>query len=73
MDIWRDIRLKARQRHREAAATALASTADALVRSGLKIAKLQVDEFDPGTVFGPGVLGALERDDGFVRLGRVDV
>jgi DNA helicase-2/ATP-dependent DNA helicase PcrA len=68
MDIWRDIRLKARQRHREAAASASANTADALVRSGLKVAKLQVDEFDPGTVFGPGVLGALERDDGFVRL-----
>ncbi len=68
MDIWRDIRLKARQRHMEAAAMASANTADALVRSGLKIAKLQVDEFDPGTVFGAGVLGALERDDGFVRL-----
>lgn len=68
MDIWRDIRLKARQRHAEAAARASADTADALVRSGLKIAKLQVDEFEPGTVFGPGVLGALERDDGFVRL-----
>ena len=68
MDIWRDIRLKARQRHREAASTASGNTADALVRAGLKVANLQIDEFDPGTVFGPGVLGALERDDGFVRL-----
>jgi superfamily I DNA/RNA helicase/Zn-dependent peptidase ImmA (M78 family) len=68
MDIWRDIRLKARQRHNEAAAAASNTAADALVKSGLKIAKLQVDKFEPGTVFGPEVLGVLEREDGFVRL-----
>lgn len=68
MDIWRDIRLKARQRHELAAGKTASNLARDLVRAGLKDAGLQVDEFDPGSVFGPGVLGALEREDGFVRL-----
>ena len=70
MDTWRDIRLKARQRHQEASADNGLTPAAALVKAGLRKAKLQVDRFDPGTVYGPGVLGALERDGGFVRLAR---
>ena len=68
MDIWRDIRLKARQRHAEARSKASSDLASELVKHGLKQAGLQTDTFDPGTVYGEGVLGALEREDGFVRL-----
>lgn len=70
MDTWRDVRLKARQRHQEASAANGLTPAAALVKSGLRKARLQVDRFEPGTVYGPGVLGALERDGGFVRLAR---
>lgn len=68
MDVWRDIRLKARERHAEASIQDGLTPAAALVRSALDVAGLQVDRFHPGTVYGPGVLGALEREDGFVRL-----
>lgn len=68
MDVWRDVRLKARQRHAEARDEASSDAASELVAHGLKQAGLQTDNFEPGTVYGIGVLGTLERDDGFVRL-----
>lgn len=68
MDVWRDIRLKARQRHAEARDKARSDAASELVAHGLKQAGLQTDNFEPGTVYDVGVLGALEREDGFVRL-----
>jgi DNA helicase-2/ATP-dependent DNA helicase PcrA len=68
MDVWRDVRLKARQRHTEARDKASSDAASELVKHGLKLAGLQTDTFAPGTVYGDGVLGALEREDGFVRL-----
>ncbi|MCJ2102373.1 UvrD-helicase domain-containing protein [Methylobacterium sp. E-046] len=68
MDPWRDIRLKARRRHAEACEVATARTAEALVKAALKIAKLQVSRFAPGTRYAVGVLGALDRSGGFVRL-----
>ncbi|WP_374250327.1 UvrD-helicase domain-containing protein [Xanthobacter sp.] len=68
MDVWRDVRLKARQRHAEARDKASSDAAAELVAQGLKQAGLQTDNFEPGTVYGVGVLGALERNDGFVRL-----
>lgn len=68
MDVWRDIRLKARQRHHEAAAIAPDASSWSIVKAGLKLARLQIDEFESGTVYGSEVLGALEREDGFVRL-----
>ncbi len=68
MDPWRDIRLKARRRHAEASAVATARTAEALVKAALKVARLQVSRFAPGTRYAVGVLGALDREDGFVRL-----
>jgi hypothetical protein len=68
MDVWRDVRLKARQRHAEARDKARSDAASELVAHGLKQAGLQTDNFEPGTVYDVGVLGALEREDGFVRL-----
>ncbi|MEN3236380.1 UvrD-helicase domain-containing protein [Methylobacterium ajmalii] len=68
MDAWRGIRIEARRRHAEAAARASDGTIAALVAAALSIADLEVELFEPGTVYGPEVAGALERADGFVRL-----
>jgi superfamily I DNA/RNA helicase len=68
MDIWRDVRRKARQRHREAVTHAKDASAAALAMAGLKAARLRVSRFTPGSIFGEGVLGALEREDRVVRL-----
>jgi DNA helicase-2/ATP-dependent DNA helicase PcrA len=68
MDIWRDIRLQARQRRSEVENGAPIVRASALIAAARKKAGLQLDRFEPGTVYGVGVLGALERDDGFVRI-----
>ena len=68
MNTWRDVRLKARERHEQISTVPGLTPAKILVRAGLKAAKLQVDRFQPGTVYAEGVLGALEREDGFVRL-----
>lgn len=68
MDIWREIRRKARQRHREAVAKADGSSATALATAGLKVARLRVSRFNPGSIYGEDVLGALEREDRVVRL-----
>jgi DNA helicase II / ATP-dependent DNA helicase PcrA len=70
MDIWRDIRILAR-RHREeieAGNGAPITRASDLIAATRKKAGLQVDRFEPGTVYSDGVLGALEREDGFVRV-----
>lgn len=68
MNTWHDVRLKARARHDQVSVVPGLTPAAVLVKAGLKAAKLQVDRFEPGTVYEEGVLGALERDDGFVRL-----
>ncbi|WP_187273298.1 ATP-dependent helicase [Methylobacterium sp. WL19] len=68
MDVWRDIRLRARHRHREASVSNGLTPATAIVAAGLRVARLQVDRFEPGVRYKAGVLGVLEREDGFVRL-----
>ncbi|GJD34009.1 ATP-dependent helicase [Methylobacterium aerolatum] len=68
MDIWRDIRRTARQRHHEAAAKAKDHSAGSLAVAGLKAARLSASRFVPGSIYGEGVLGALEREDRVVRL-----
>lgn len=68
MDVWRDIRKRAQQRSREASALAEQNSASALAKAGLKAAQLGLSTFQPGTIYGAGVLGALEREDCFVRL-----
>ncbi|MGE8131427.1 UvrD-helicase domain-containing protein [Methylobacterium sp. NPDC080182] len=68
MDTWREVRVKARRCHAQAAARASDGTAAALVAAALAIADLEVDLFDPGTIHGPEVVGALDRGPGFVRL-----
>ncbi|SDO22833.1 Superfamily I DNA or RNA helicase [Methylobacterium phyllostachyos] len=68
MDAWRGIRVIARRVHAEAAARAVDGTGAALVAAALQIADLEVDTLEPGTVYGPEVIGVLERGDGFIRL-----
>jgi len=68
MDIWRDIRLKARQYNEDASRDVSINSAIDLVRAGLRKADLQLDTLQPHTVYGEGVLGVLEREDGFVRI-----
>lgn len=68
MDAWREIRRKARRSHADATASGSGATAADLVATGLRDADLEISHFAPGTIYGKGVLGALEREDGFVRL-----
>ena len=70
MDIWREIRLQARRRRDEIEAEAGGPIlrADDLVAAARKYVGLQIDRFNPGTVYGEGVVGSLEREDGFVRV-----
>lgn len=68
MDAWRGIRVIARRVHADAAARAVDGTASALVAAALELADLEVDTLEPGAVYGPEVVGVLERGDGFVRL-----
>ncbi|MCB4803722.1 superfamily I DNA/RNA helicase [Methylobacterium brachiatum] len=68
MDAWRGIRVIARRAHAEAAVRAVDETAAALVAAALEIADLEVDTLEAGTVYGPEVIGVLERGDGFIRL-----
>jgi DNA helicase II / ATP-dependent DNA helicase PcrA len=70
MDIWRDIRMQARQRRAEVEAKnggPILRAADLIAAARTK-AGLQIDRFEPGTIYGDGVLGALEREDGFLRV-----
>jgi DNA helicase II / ATP-dependent DNA helicase PcrA len=63
MDIWRDIRLQARRRRDdiEAENGAPFTRAADLIAAARRKAGLQIDRFEPGTVYGDGVLGALVR------------
>ena len=73
MDAWGDIRLKARQCHLQALASAGGDRrAQALIDAMLKLYDLELRYYDPGTAGGEGVLGFLERADGLVgRIGSV--
>jgi superfamily I DNA/RNA helicase len=68
VDIWRDIRLQARQRRSEIENGTRISRASDLVAAARKKEGLQLDRFESGTVYGEGVVGALEREGGFVRV-----
>jgi DNA helicase II / ATP-dependent DNA helicase PcrA len=68
MDIWREIRLQARQRRSEIENGTRIARASDLVAKARKEVGLQLDRFAPGTVYSDGVVGALEREDGFVRV-----
>jgi DNA helicase-2/ATP-dependent DNA helicase PcrA len=68
MDIWREIRLQARQRRSDVEKRTPISRASDLVTVARKEAGLQLDRFESGTVYAEGVVGALERDDGVVRI-----
>lgn len=66
---WTGIRRRARECHLEALALADGDRrASACLTAALKQADLQVQPFEPGKPFGPGVLGVLERDDGLVHV-----
>src|SRR5262245_14082006 len=69
MDTWIDIRRKARQCHEEALRRTNGDRrATALIQEALAAADLEVRQFEPGTTFGKGVLGVLERTDGLVNV-----
>jgi DNA helicase II / ATP-dependent DNA helicase PcrA len=68
MDIWRDIRLQARQRRSEVENGTPIVRVSELIAAARKKMGLQLDRFEPGTVYSDGVVGALERDDGIVRV-----
>lgn len=68
MNIWRDLRLQARERRSEVEEGRRIVRSGDLVSKARKKAGLQLDRFAPGTVYGEGVVGALEREDGFVRV-----
>lgn len=69
MDTWIEIRRQAMECH----AQALRKTngdrrASALIQAALEEADLEVRRFVPGTTFGKGVLGVLERSAGLVNV-----
>ncbi|QOJ14012.1 MAG: UvrD-helicase domain-containing protein [Planctomycetia bacterium] len=69
MDTWVDIRRKARQCHEEALRRASGNrSAIALTQGALAAADLDIRRFEPGTTFGKGVLGVLERSAGLVNV-----
>ena len=63
MDAWGDIRLKARDWHRQALQEANGiRKAPAILAAALKLDDLQLHHYDPGTIVGDGVHGFLDRD-----------
>jgi superfamily I DNA/RNA helicase len=69
MDAWRDIRLKARNCHTTALATAEGDRRGrALVNAALKNGDWELRYCQPGEVFGVGVRGSFERADGLVYV-----
>ena len=71
MDAWTDIRRKARQCHEDALRIAGGDRrANALVEAGLKPGDLELRMFEPGTRFGHGVYGVLERSFGLVNVAK---
>ncbi len=71
MDSWSDIRRKARACHQRALAKANGDRrAAALLKAALANADLELRYYQPGTTFGPGVLGSFEREPGLVNVAR---
>ena len=71
MDTWIDIRRKARQCHEQALSKANGDRrAGALVAAALELDDLEVRLFEPGTTFGHGVFGVLERSYGLVNVAK---
>ena len=69
MDAWRNIRLKARDCHLKALATAEGDRRGrALVNAALTNGDWELRYCQPGEVFGPGVRGSFERADGLVYI-----
>lgn len=69
MDGWSDIRRKARACHAKALTKAKGDRrASALVTAALANADLERRYYEPGTVFGEGVLGSFERASGLVNV-----
>jgi DNA helicase-2/ATP-dependent DNA helicase PcrA len=66
---WAEIRRRARACHVQAIAESKGDRRAAeCVRAALNKADLQIQPFEPGTSFGEGVLGVLERADGLVHV-----
>ncbi len=66
---WTEIRRRARACHDQALADTKGDRrATVCIDAALKKADLQEQPFAPGTSFGPGVLGVLERQDGLVHV-----
>jgi DNA helicase-2/ATP-dependent DNA helicase PcrA len=71
MDAWIDIRWKARQCHQEALKETQGDRrASALITAALKNDDLHLRPFHPGSKFGDGVYGLLERANGIVNVAR---
>lgn len=66
---WTEIRWQARERHAAAlVATNGDRSANALVQAEIAAADLELEQFTPGTKFGSGMLGLLERVEGIVHV-----
>src|SRR4051812_6227969 len=69
MDAWRDIRLKARECHRQALLKAKGvRKAPELLASALKEEDLQLTRYEPGSVVSKGVYGFLDRPSKMINV-----
>src|SRR5579871_1006775 len=69
MDAWRDIRLKARECHRQALLESKgARKAQALLVAALEDEDLQLTHYAPGTVVSKGVYGFLDRPSKIINV-----
>jgi DNA helicase II / ATP-dependent DNA helicase PcrA len=68
MDAWRDIRLKARECHRQALSKSKDRKACKLIAAALEPDDLQVDHYEPGSVVSKGVYGFLDRESKMINV-----
>ena len=68
MDAWRDIRLKARECHRQALLKSKDRKACKLIAAALEPDDLQVDHYEPGSVVSKGVYGFLDRESKMINV-----
>lgn len=71
MDAWRDIRLKARDCHRQALVKSAGNrTALTLLSAALEAEDLELARYEPGSVVNKGVLGFLDRASKIINVAR---
>jgi ATP-dependent DNA helicase UvrD/PcrA len=68
MDAWRDIRLKARECHRQALSKSKDRKACKLIPAALEPDDLQIDHYAPGSVVSKGVFGFLDRESKIINV-----